>query len=102
HSVADPLSTLSPYTTLFRSDQNQFRLRHSPLRVLANADCAARRHDFFRQRFEENFRARGVINLVVRRRAEIRFLHARLFTPLIRDWKSTRLNSNHEWISYSV
>src|SRR5438105_9260562 len=70
-----PRSTLFPYTTLFRSPENQFA-RHS-----RHTDWlrGGSRHDLCLLRL---CRPHGC-----------------------RDWrdrKSTRLNSSHEWISYAV
>src|SRR5438105_11181111 len=71
-----PRSTLFPYTTLFRS-----QLISTMAAVRASAD-----------------RATTTTPSVASRAA---FLSA-LAWPCLRDRKSTRLNSSHEWISYAV
>src|SRR5438105_12381346 len=51
------------------------------------------------------FRSRGdVLELprVDRREAHIELAHVADLAPQLRDRKSTRLNSSHEWISYAV
>ena len=54
-------------------------------RIFADAHCLARANYFFRKRFEEKFGPRRVVNLVISRGAEIRFLHARLLAAQIRN-----------------
>src|SRR3712207_8139621 len=75
-----PRSTLFPYTTLFRSEQNEVicrgRARRNPL------GDEARAHP-----------ARGFAAVLVGR--EVRVVH-------VEDRKSTRLNSSHANISYAV
>src|SRR2546426_6775021 len=81
-----PRSTLFPYTTLFRS-------RVSDLRDLALGDPA-------RQSVH-----REVHTLPDAYEADVRFRHAGLDMhsgQIIRDRKSTRLNSSHLVISYAV
>src|SRR5438552_5190840 len=68
-----PRSTLFPYTTLFRS--NAFRSREIVFRQAAD--------------FLEQFRTARIVEV----------LAAQL---LLRDRKSTRLNSSHQIISYAV
>src|SRR5207245_9210740 len=71
-----PISTLFPYTTLFRSFlRREFLRRHSA--------CAGARA---RRRFHRPARSRPIENLAGRNR----------------DRKSTRLNSSHGSISYAV
>src|SRR5438105_12592822 len=71
-----PRSTLFPYTTLFRSDVEVGRGG-----IHGGADEVAQRATFLQQRH----------------RPVLRAVEGRL-----RDRKSTRLNSSHEWISYAV
>src|SRR5438105_15964978 len=72
-----PISTLFPYTTLFRSRLHQ-------------RDDAADRQRQHRLRLP----LRRLVADQPRREARP--------GPLLRDRKSTRLNSSHEWISYAV
>src|SRR2546427_9506771 len=71
-----PRSTLFPYTTLFRSTQNQTRYRRGGPR----ASCGSRK-----------VRSRGVRS---KKGADRNDNH--------QDRKSTRLNSSHSQISYAV
>src|SRR5438105_7960982 len=76
-----PRSTLFPYTTLFRS---------LPVQVIAPAlRLTIAQHD---------------LSALPEREAEAhRLLAAQTRRPFdLRDRKSTRLNSSHEWISYAV
>src|SRR5688572_31538168 len=82
-----PLSTLFPYTTLFRS-----RLPLAGRRAMARVPHA------LRQQARSGLRggsrqARGVA---------ARAVAARRLSELSRDRKSTRLNSSHSQISYAV
>src|SRR5438105_5382153 len=76
-----PISTLFPYTTLFRSP-DAHRLAGSNLPVDLRADGA-----------EARVRGRGAA------RGDVAAGGA---ASRGRDRKSTRLNSSHEWISYAV
>src|SRR5690349_23980490 len=76
-----PRSTLFPYTTLFRSRRHR---RGGPL-----PGCLGRR---------QRHLARG---LLVQPRAVVRRRGAPA-GPVVRDRKSTRLNSSHVEISYAV
>src|SRR5207247_10245520 len=69
-----PISTLFPYTTLFRSDRARRARPLSGRRVPEPAGLP----------FREQVRA------------------VTLIRAYQRDRKSTRLNSSHEWISYAV
>src|SRR2546421_9650295 len=78
-----PRSTLFPYTTLFRSD-------------------TARPGD---DRAEQLVREVGVLVLRIRRQHDGDLASPRqrlLRVALVRDRKSTRLNSSHDQISYAV
>src|SRR2546422_6156595 len=78
-----PRSTLFPYTTLFRSLQNQFLNHlHHEKPVSGAAD------------FETLAESGGI--------SESAFPHSPLRTPEEEDRKSTRLNSSHGYISYAV
>src|SRR5881394_2077206 len=57
HVVPDGVADDSPAGI---DDQNQFRLRHAPAGVFANADRVTRLDDFFRKRLEEYFRPFGL------------------------------------------
>src|SRR2546429_1390138 len=74
-----PRSTLFPYTTLFRSHAS---LPAAPRYARASAGSASR--------------GRPVGRAVAAER------HARAREQLVRDRKSTRLNSSHGYISYAV
>src|SRR3712207_7736531 len=78
-----PRSTLFPYTTLFRSQEPEARGDD------ARADAA---HHDERAYHDAGIEASGIAGL-----SESRNLEA-----LIRDRKSTRLNSSHANISYAV
>src|SRR5207247_8568975 len=91
-----PLSPLFPYTTLFRSKGWQSMI--TLFEVLAMVTLAGLGAMFFRRR--------------IRRGSALALVFAGLCTVLamptgasateLRDRKSTRLNSSHEWISYAV
>src|SRR5206468_9441266 len=85
-----PTSTLFPYTTLFRSGVGMTLPRHS-LR-LANQPLPGRQA---RRRAAVSYAASALAIRVRRRLLAV----ARL---LLRDRKSTRLNSSHDQISYAV
>src|SRR2546427_4619810 len=96
-----PSSTLFPYTTLFRSE----------VRVVLVAAGDARRELLGQVRFQAgvdrvveavgmHFIGRGEAREALRAAAGVRVQLARLLVPL--DRKSTRLNSSHSQISYSV
>src|SRR2546422_1631415 len=70
-----PRSTLFPYTTLFRSEQQKYDGPREPF------------SDYLLQRSE---------------RENLRFEDSLLRTIKQRDRKSTRLNSSHGYISYAV
>src|SRR5438477_8964613 len=75
-----PRSTLFPYTTLFRSEEEIWRkplrrIRINPPLIIANRECGNRR--------------------------KLVFVH-NVQAQLVRDRKSTRLNSSHMSISYAV
>src|SRR5258708_26854806 len=88
-----PRSTLFPYTTLFRSDQ-QVRLTKEELDAIDK-----RRLDFMQQ---------NVGNLpteatsLVGQLTGLREQQKALISEVGRDRKSTRLNSSHQIISYAV
>src|SRR5256885_6199337 len=86
-----PRSTLFPYTTLFRSMDNQADIRCKLLVEAANNPVTAEA--------EAQLEGRGVTILpdFVANAAA-----AFLFCGLLEDRKSTRLNSSHLVISYAV
>src|SRR5437867_6303562 len=93
-----PLSTLFPYTTLFRSVAGE---RVDIDGVAGAGDCARSQG----QRIA--FVARGTEPRVIaaqrRRVSQEKVRHEnRLRRPEMRDRKSTRLNSSHRTISYAV
>src|SRR5207249_11580178 len=88
-----PISTLFPYTTLFRSEHDTF----GEIRVPADRLWGAQT-----QRSLENFRISGERMPVelIRALALVKRSCARVNIDL--DRKSTRLNSSHVSISYAV
>src|SRR5207248_11749491 len=78
-----PTSTLFPYTTLFRSLHSLKRPPNEHIVLLEIGDQLADR-------------LAGLHHGEIRRRRDHRHL------PLLRDRKSTRLNSSHRTISYAV
>src|SRR2546430_10835428 len=90
-----PRSTLFPYTTLFRSD-NEFAQKEICARIEAifHRMDLAKRTVFFM--FEiENLSCQQITNQL---RIPVGTVYSRLHT----DRKSTRLNSSHSQISYAV
>src|SRR5947208_13163351 len=95
-----PLSTLFPYTTLFRSHRNVHAMvadvSHFEQRVardfVLDAEVPADRIGALHLRVEEVHRLSGERQQAGRRSR--RFLNS--------DRKSTRLNSSHQIISYAV
>src|SRR5437879_10255731 len=82
-SPRPPISTLFPYTTLFRSGlERSLSPRHQPQQPSEEADRAARSR---RDRPQRKTHAAGSRRRAVRQ-----------------DRKSTRLNSSHRCISYAV
>src|SRR5438094_1811858 len=81
-----PISTLFPYTTLFRSVSSIVLLTTSPPEMLALQLQVGQRHS-----------RTGRASLYT-----VRTLHCRPGGPAITDRKSTRLNSSHRTISYAV
>src|SRR5258708_30759676 len=81
-----PRSTLFPYTTLFRSEQNVIP-RHSMLRV---------------HHSEERFRKRVASPHPVEQACGTEIVLRSGGREASRDRKSTRLNSSHQIISYAV
>src|SRR5687768_18234269 len=79
-------STLSPYTTLFRSRAGQF-----PAQQFVS-DAEANGQDLAASGVARYHQAQGVFGIHVR---------SPIFWTLI-DRKSTRLNSSHGYISYAV
>src|SRR4051794_41315566 len=75
-----PRSTLFPYTTLFRSRVGDYEARELAERMLAIGELRPR--------------AARALETVYEARDEVR--------DLVRDRKSTRLNSSHPSISYAV
>src|SRR5258708_25252535 len=75
-----PRSTLFPYTTLFRSDQQSIAV----LRVDVTQEHRARVEDGALRAIRTRARQHGVD------------------APALQDRKSTRLNSSHQIISYAV
>src|SRR3712207_6935680 len=88
-----PRSTLFPYTTLFRSPQQE---RHDELDV--GAGCVVAGVDDDRRPLAklDAVRVRGT---PVR---HVRVVERRLEQLVLQDRKSTRLNSSHANISYAV
>src|SRR5438034_5029005 len=89
-----PISTLFPYTTLFRSRRRECLAVGPPGRPSAVAIAAAQR----RSRWMGRSRLR--IRLVAGARSDVRELLVALRGQA--DRKSTRLNSSHTVISYAV
>src|SRR5207244_8746070 len=88
-----PHATLSPYTTLFRSDRDL----GGPGHALVAPDRAGRGAPVRLHRpLDEPHRVRAV-----HRVGHLR-LGRRAAGPAARDRKSTRLNSSHQTISYDV
>ena len=81
HVVADRAADDLPARV---DHERKLRLRHAPRRVAPNADRLAGRHDFLRQRLEENLGPLRVVDPVVRRRAEVGLLHARGLAAQVR------------------
>ena len=65
--------------------QHQFRLRHAPLGIGADADRLAAGHDFLGERLEEQLRPRRVVNSVIGSGAEIGLLHPGVFASQVGD-----------------
>src|SRR5438105_12147204 len=85
-----PISTLYPYTTLFRSAENAFRVGLVRVeRAVKERLTIAETEPLMPQ---EMINAKPVAAIVRRS----------LTARSTRDRKSTRLNSSHEWISYAV
>src|SRR5438552_5909468 len=82
-----PISTLFPYTTLFRSERGHGR-------SYANAVRVSKRQDRRPRREGEHAADESVPRAGIRRR------NVRARVP--EDRKSTRLNSSHQIISYAV
>src|SRR5690606_41726161 len=89
-----PRSTLFPYTTLFRSELEQFRLRYlgaknsiKPLFAMMKDVTPEQRKEF------------GLLLNEAKQKAEKKFEIAQ---DALKDRKSTRLNSSHVKISYAV
>src|SRR3712207_7447153 len=84
-----PRSTLFPYTTLFRSYPSLYRYLH---RLTGDADVA------------EDLAQESFVRLLGRRVSDdgVRVWLFTVATNLVRDRKSTRLNSSHANISYAV
>src|SRR5207247_10144451 len=94
-----PNPPLFPYTTLFRSflariDLSQRQLREGEVSRIDSLDFPQ-----MLQRFVE-FAELQVVQSQTR--LPFRILGPQLYGLEIRDRKSTRLNSSHEWISYAV
>src|SRR5947208_13329030 len=83
-----PISTLFPYTTLFRSLRVLHCLRDR-LRAVRDAHAPAIR--LLPDRAPADAEA-GIVKILV---------YSMNFAPEL-DWKSTRLNSSHQIISYAV
>src|SRR5947209_16322068 len=89
-----PISTLFPYTTLFRSDQRltvRVPFRHAVKRRIELHASA--------ERARIGPEAERLVVHVVHRACQE---HVELSLKLVRDRKSTRLNSSHANISYAV
>src|SRR5256885_5484653 len=86
-----PRSTLFPYTTLFRSGAGGA----VPVDGLARGEEQGQERSGARQ-------ARPRARLLGGRQEPPRQTFGRFFQPLVRDRKSTRLNSSHLVISYAV
>src|SRR5688572_30934628 len=84
-----PRSTLFPYTTLFRSSEEQERAKKRFLRVATDRRYEQTGHERSQQSIqqrERRFKERGAGDAAHEQR----------------DRKSTRLNSSHSQISYAV
>src|SRR5436853_2331276 len=91
-----PISTLFPYTTLFRSDRD--------FSIFVSVALLKIRHDIVDQIFLTGQFRTDWIQSQIRAGTKgiaIRHLHLNDFKKL-RDRKSTRLNSSHLGISYAV
>src|SRR5438105_9888394 len=86
-----PMSTLFPYTTLFRSYPVYLSTKNTILKVY-DGTFKNTFQRVFDAEFKSRFDAQGLT-----------YEH-RLIDDMVasKDRKSTRLNSSHEWISYAV
>src|SRR5256886_5603950 len=84
-----PRSTLFPYTTLFRSDDERRLRRAAVLRALALVARAPASIAEATGRFNEHLAHPGTLD-------------PNLLDIVVADRKSTRLNSSHSQISYAV
>src|SRR5207247_10473290 len=94
-----PLSTLFPYTTLFRS---HYAVHSGPEDFRHRDDVPVSLHDFA-DTYAPAFRAtvvEGKADSVMCAYNSVRGAH--IVAMAKGDRKSTRLNSSHEWISYAV
>src|SRR2546422_9880031 len=97
-----PRSTLFPYTTLFRSLHLELSFEHELLEKLVLADVS-RNHFFHLPRLQQQANAEIVHASIVRGDGEVLgALLAHGGDQVLRDRKSTRLNSSHGYISYAV
>src|SRR3712207_8813905 len=88
-----PISTLFPYTTLFRSRRRS---------AAARPDAGARRRDRSRRSWRRRGRGAGRPEYGSRRGAPNEADDADDLADVVEDRKSTRLNSSHANISYAV
>src|SRR3712207_7263020 len=79
-----PRSTLFPYTTLFRSEQQAALVAEAAKGDFSTAQDAV---TWVQEQFGVTYRLKGMYRLLARRKT---------------DRKSTRLNSSHANISYAV
>src|SRR5207247_3478650 len=91
-----PISSLFPYTTLFRSRKHRRGVQDDEVRYVSR-----RPDEFLRPRpYEQRGRIVGDRSRTDHPKGLDAGVHHDLGDP--EDRKSTRLNSSHEWISYAV